>query len=123
MEGKFRLRVRMYSALFVVLSKAFDCLQHDLLLGGYGFDYKSLKLISSFLSQRKHRPKIDSSVSKWKHVLIGVPQRSVLGPLFINIYKCDMFLFLPESNVLANYARDMNLYASEKKLYEMQRKL
>ena len=43
-------------ALFVDLSKAFDCLQHDLLLAKlnpYGFDYKSLKLISSFLSNRK----------------------------------------------------------------------
>ena len=99
----------------MVLSKALDCLQHDLLLGGYGLDYKSLKLISSFLSQRKHKTKINSSVSKWKHVLIGVPQGSVLGPLFINIYMCDMFLFMPESNVLANYARDMTLYACEKK--------
>ena len=107
----------------MVLSKAFDCLQHDLILGRYGFYYKSLKLTSSFLSQRKHRTKINSSVSKWKHVLIGVPQGSVLGPLFFNIYMCDMFLFMPESNVLENYARNMTLYACEKKLYEVQRKL
>ena len=43
-------------ALFVDLSKAFDCLQHDLLLARlneYGFDYKSLKLISNFVSNRK----------------------------------------------------------------------
>ena len=43
-------------ALFVDFSKEFDCLQHDLLLAkldAYGLDYKSLKLISSFLSNRK----------------------------------------------------------------------
>ena len=43
-------------ALFVDLSKAFDYLQHDLLLAklnAYGFDYKSPKLISSFLSNTK----------------------------------------------------------------------
>ena len=60
-------------ALFVDLSKAFGCLQHDLLLAKlnvYGFDYISLKLISSFLSYSKYRTKINSSFSKWKHLLI-----------------------------------------------------
>ena len=53
--------------LFVDLSKAFDCLQHDLLLAtlkAYGFDYKSLKLILSFLSNSKYRTKINSSFSE-----------------------------------------------------------
>ena len=103
-------------ALFVDLSKAFDCLQHDLLLAklnAYGFDYKSLKLISSFLSNRKYRTKINSSFSEWKHLLIGTPQGSVFGPLLFNIYMCDLFLFMSESNV-ANYADDKTLYACEK---------
>ena len=103
-------------ALFVDLSKAFDCLQHDLLLAklnAYGFDYKTLKPISSFLSNRKYRTKINSSFSEWKHLLIGVPHGSVLGPLLFNIYMCDAFLFMSESNV-ANYEDDTALYACEK---------
>ena len=104
-------------ALFVDSSKAFDCLQHDLLLAklnAYGFDYKSLKIISSFLSNRKYRPKINSSFNEWKHLLIGVPQGSVLGSLLFNIYMWDLFLFMSESNV-ANYADDLTLHACEKK--------
>ena len=112
-------------ALFVYLSKAFYCVQHDLLLAklnACGFDYKSLKLISSFLSNRKYRTRINSSFSEWKHLLIGIPQASVLGPLLFNIYMCDLFLFMSKSNV-ANYADDTTLYACEKKLYDVQRRL
>ena len=53
-------------ALLVDLSKAFDCIVHDLLLAklsAYGFDYNSLKLVNSFLSGRKLTTKIDSSYS------------------------------------------------------------
>ena len=99
------------------LSKSFDCLQHDLLLAKLnadGFDYKSLKLISSFLSNRKYGTKINSFFSEYKHLLIGIPQGSVLGPLLFNIYMCDLFLFMSESNV-ANYVDDTTLYTCEKK--------
>ena len=51
-------------ALLVDLSKAFDCIVHDLFLAklrAYGFDYNSLKLINSFRSGRKFRTKIGSS--------------------------------------------------------------
>ena len=92
---------RECSALFVDLSKAFDCLYNDLLLAklnAYGFDYKSLKLTSSFLSNRKYKTKINSSFSEWKHLLIGVPQGSVLGLLLSNICMCHLFLFMSESN-------------------------
>ena len=110
-------------ALFVDLSEAFDCLQHDTSLAQlnvYEFDDKSPKLISSFLSNRKYRTKINFSFSEWKHLLIGVPQGSVLGPLLFNIYMRDLFC-LSESNV-ANYADDTTLNACEKILYDVQRK-
>ena len=108
-------------ALFVDLFKAFDCLQLDLLLAklnAYGFNYKSVKFILSFLSSRKYRTKINSSFIKWKHLLIGKPQGFVLGPLLFNIYMCDLFLFMSESNV-TNYEGDTTLYACEKKLYNV----
>ena len=71
-------------ALFTDLSKAFDCLVHDFLIAkleAYGFTYESLKLINSYLTDRKHRTKINSSYSSFLDLLIGFPQGSILDPL------------------------------------------
>ena len=57
---------RAFGALMTNLSKAFDCLSHELLiakLDAFGFDKKSLKLIYSYLSNRKQRVKINDSYS------------------------------------------------------------
>ena len=90
-------RGRGMGALFMDLSKAVDSLQHDLLLtklNAYGFSYKSIKLTSSFLSERRFTTKINSEYSDWEDLSIGVPQGSVLGPLLFNIYMYDLFFSL-----------------------------
>ena len=92
------------------------------MLNAYGFDYKYLKLILSFLSNTKYRTKINSSFSEREHLLIVVPQGSVLGPLSFNIYMCNPFPFMAESNVV-NSVDDATLYGCEKKLSDVQRKL
>ena len=63
------------------LSKAYDCLPHDLLIAkhvAYGFGPNSLALISKYLSQRKQRVKVGSTFSEWQEIVSGVPQGSVL---------------------------------------------
>ena len=85
-----------YGALLTDLSKAFDCLPHDLIvakLHAYGFSIESLKLINSYLTERKQRVKMNDQFSSWLDIIVGVPRGSILGWLLFNIFLCDMFLF------------------------------
>ena len=71
------------------LSKAFDCTRHDLLIAklhAYGFSREALLFVYSYVENRQQRVNINGSFSNYKHVQLGVPQGSVLGPLFFNIY-------------------------------------
>ena len=67
------------------LSKAFDTINHKLLIAkvdAYGFSEPSLKLIYNQLKDRLQHVKINSTLSEWSELIQGVPQGSVLGPLF-----------------------------------------
>ena len=90
------------AALLTDLSKAFDCIVHDFLIAkleAYGFSYEALKVIYNYLTDRKHRTKVNNSFSDFVDLLLGVPQGSILGPLLFNIYICDLFFFVEEDNV------------------------
>ena len=71
------------------LSKAYDCLPHDLLIAklvAYGLDRSSLRLLMGYLNSRNQRTKVGSSYSKWYELKHGILQGSILGPLLFNIF-------------------------------------
>ena len=88
------------------LSKAFDCLDHELLiakLNAYDFSLTALKLVHNYLSNRKQRTKINPKYSSLLEIIFGVPQGLILGPLLFNIFLIDLF-FIIEYTDIAGYA-------------------
>ena len=64
-----------FGALLTDLSKAFDCIPHELMiakLDACGFDLKALILVFNYIRNRKQRVKISSSYSDWSDLLFGV---------------------------------------------------
>ena len=104
--------------LFMGLSKAFDTINHDLLLAklhAYGFSINALNLMCSYLKNRKERVQINNNFSATKSVIAGFPQGSIDGPLLFNLFINDLVLFLTET-MLSNYADDNNLFSIRRDL-------
>ena len=105
---------RFIGTILMNLSKAYDCLPHDLIITkfeAYGLSNNSLKLLLDYLEGRKQRVKIGSSNSFWSDIKRGVPQGFILEPLFFNVFINDLFMFI-ENCEICNFADDNILYSS-----------
>ena len=85
------------------LSKAFDCVPHDLLiakLATYSVDENLLMHIYSYLSYRKQCVRINNVHSRFQNVISAVPQGSIVGPTLFNCFFNDLFYFIDKAMIL-----------------------
>lgn len=94
---------KVAGALLSDLSKAFDCVDHELIIAklhAFGCTHHSLKLILSYLRNRYQRVRLNSTFSSWARIISGVPQGSIWGPDIFNIDLIDLFLFFVLMKIL-----------------------
>ena len=114
----------MTGMILIDLQKAFDTIDHDVLLQklyAIGFSKRTVNLFKSYLSNRSFKVNLGDNFSRPASVSCGVPQGSILGPLLVLIYvndmsqavKCDLFLYADDSCLVCQH-KDIN--EIEKKL-------
>ena len=77
-------RGQIVATVMIDLSKAFDTIDHNLLLKKlytYGIRGSEFSWFTDYLAKRKMRVVVDGASSEWARVSMGVPQGSILGPL------------------------------------------
>ena len=99
---------QIVATVMIDLSKAFDTINHNLLMKKlyvYGIRGSELSWFTGYLAERKMRVVVDGVSSEWARVSMGVPQGSILGPLLFLIFGKDLPEVVEECTI--------NLYADD----------
>ena len=103
------------------LSKAFDCVPHDLLIAkfeAYGINENLLAYLQLRLSNRKQCVRINNITSDFETIISGVPQGSIVGPILFNCFINDFFCFTEKASV-HNFADDNTLSMFEETIQNL----
>ena len=110
-------------AIMLDLSKAFDTIQHDILLNKlqyYGIQGKAFDWFTSYLSNRQQYVHINETTqsSLMNITGYGIPQGSVLGPLLFIIYVNDIHKALGNNNLI-QFADDTTVYFTDSNIHKL----
>jgi hypothetical protein len=101
--------------LLLDLSAAFDTIDHGILVSTvqnyFGIQGKALEWISSYISNRSFQVKVGPSLSKHFNLMYGVPQGSVLGPLFYTMYTS------PLAEIISSFGVQFHFYADDTQIW------
>ena len=109
--------------IFIDLSKAFDTLDHEVLLKKlsiYGIRGIANKLIKNYLQDRQQYVVYNNSESNCKTITCGVPQGSILGPLLFLLYINDIS-YISKILTFILFADDTNILYSNSDIWELER--
>ena len=109
--------------VFIDLKKAFDTVNHDILLyklEHYGIRGASLLWFKSYLSEHKQFVHLDGIESEVKTITCGVPQGSVLGPLLFLLYINDLPNISKELKFCL-FADDTNIFLESNDLKSLEK--
>ena len=108
--------------IFIDLKKAFDTVNHNILLQKlehYGIRGVSLNWFKSYLTERKQYIHLNGTNSETKNILCGVPQGSVLGPMLFLLYINDLPNISRKLKKIL-FADDTNIYYESSDLKKLE---